>query len=275
MASTTRRLSNRVSFTDVLVKNINFSGLGRVGETLRNRIYKRRIFFAHVPKCGGTSLSHALRIRYPLSYFKLSEEAASASSRDLTTGQWMELKARLVAYHAHCGRHFLQGHIPVTEDYIDRHLTEYNLMTLLRDPVDRVVSHYFFDPRLNKLTPEDFLRHQRGFIETHALCHFFGGLDWDNPGDVGEAEARAMTTLDRFDVVGILEEPAAFERTLREDLGLRLSIPHRNQGTTRAGRSLPPEIMERITEMCEADLRIYRRYRAHAVRRLEGQADSA
>lgn len=264
MDSTVRRFSGRGSIVDLVIKNVNLTGLGALGAKLRERLYKKRIFFAHVPKCGGTSLSHALRVRYPLSYFKLSEEAASPACRGLSVGDWMAFKSRLLAYHAHLGRHFLQGHVPVSTDYIDAHLSDYNLLTILREPVERVVSHYFFDQRLNKMTPEAFLQDPRGFTETHVLCHFFGGLDWDHPGDVDEAEARAIATLSRFDVVGILEEPAAFQQALRDKIGLNLSMPHRNRGTERAGQTLPPEILEKITAMCEADLRIYRHFRSLA-----------
>lgn len=236
-----------------LVNRFNLTGASSLGARAIQKLYKNKVLFVHVPKCGGTSLSHALRVRYALSYFKLSEEASTAAAGGMSTGAWMRLKRDLVAYHAHTGAHFIQGHIPVDTNYLETHMRGYKLITLLRDPVDRVISHYFFDPRLREMTPEQFLESRRGFIETRVLCHFFGGLDWDEPGDVQRAKVKAIATLKRFDVVGMLEEPLAFETNLVDHLGLRLSIPKRNVGEHRANGGLSSEIIERIKEMCQAD----------------------
>ncbi len=172
----------------------------------------------------------------------------------------MRYKRDLIAYNAHAGKHFLQGHIPVNNEFLDTHLKAYKRITLLRNPVDRVISHYFFDSRLRSMTPEQFLASRRGFVETHVLCHFFGGLDWDEPGDVMEAEANAIATLDRFDVVGVLEEPGAIHHALREQVGLRLTLPKRNVGTHKDGQTFPADVLAEIRAMCAADIRIYNRY---------------
>lgn len=42
-----------------VVNNINLGGLSQKWRMLRNRIYKNRIMFIHVPRSGGTSFSHA------------------------------------------------------------------------------------------------------------------------------------------------------------------------------------------------------------------------
>lgn len=247
-----------------IVNRLNLTGTSGQIRGWKDRLYRQRVMFIHVPKSGGTSLSHALRVRYPLSYFKLSEEAASETRGDMTLGQWMRYKQSIVAYNAAVGAHFIQGHIPVDRNFLDTSAAKYKLITLLRHPIDRVVSHYFFDRRLRAMSPDEFLDSPRGHVETHVLAHFFGELDWDTPADPAAAN-RAIAALERFAVVGILSKPEAFHREIKSKIGLGLTLPRRNigaerAGTERTGGSLSPEIMARIQEMCAEDMRVYEHF---------------
>lgn len=243
-----------------LVNHVNLTGLSGYSQRLKDRLYRQRIIFIHVPKSGGTSLSHTLRARYALSYFKLSEEAARAAGRDLSLGEWMRLKQRVVAYHAADGVHFVQGHVPVDRNFLDNDAAGYKLITLLRNPVDRVISHYFFDRKLRSMTPDNFLDSPRGYVETHVLGHFFGELDWDAPSNPAAAADRAIATLERFAVVGILSAPEAFYGDLKSEVGLNLKLPKRNVGKERTEDVFSPEIIARIEEMCAEDIRIFEHF---------------
>ena len=61
---------------EAFVRRVNLTGLSAAAKSLRTRMFRRRIYFAHIPKSGGTSLSHMMRARYPVSYFKLDEDAS-------------------------------------------------------------------------------------------------------------------------------------------------------------------------------------------------------
>lgn len=245
-----------------VVNRFNLTGLSARIRRMKDRLYRERIMFVHVPKSGGTSLSHALRARYPLSYFKLSEEAATVAGQGLSAGQWMALKRRIASYSAETGAHYVQGHFPIDRTFLDTYAGRYHLITLLREPVDRVISHYFFDKRLRRMSFEEFLASPRGFVETRVLALFFGELDWDDPQDPEAATERAIANLERFAVVGILEDQAAFHRALAARTGIRIAIPRRNVGEHRADAAIDPELRRHLAALCAGDIRIYEHFRA-------------
>lgn len=245
-----------------IVKRINMTGLAGAARNFKDRLYKEKILFAHVPKSGGTSLSHMLRARYPLSFFKLDEHASRLASPNRSLGEWMQFKSDLMRYHAQTGTHYIQAHAPVDGGFVEEFAGDYNFITLLRHPVDRMLSHYFFDKRLSVMSPEEFLDSPRGFTESHVLSHFFGSLDWDTPEDVEAASQRAIQVLESFSCVGILEEPETFADNLKEAVGVKLKIPRRNIGQDRKDSLFTPELMARVEEMCAHDMRIYEHMKA-------------
>lgn len=244
---------------NIIVNRIDFTGITHTYNTMLNKLYSRKVLFLHVPKSGGTSLSHTMRATFPLSFFKLSEEASREASPDMRGGDWMDFKKRLAAYHAHLGKHYIQGHFPITKEDLDAHFSEYAPITLLRSPIDRIISIYYFDERLRSMSPGEFLDSERGFIESHVLCHFFGGLGFELRGELEEARDNAIETLSRFDVVGILERQAEFAENVRNKLGINIVLPKRNVGVERKKRSkgFSEEEMSKLTEMTKYDQEIY------------------
>lgn len=247
------------SFTNL----VNLTGWRDKYHAFIDSLYRSKVLFVHVPKSGGTSLSHSLRATYPLSFFKLDEEPSRAACQELTDQQWMNFKRRTMIYYADSGRHYLQGHFQVTASILKKRFADYHAITLLRDPVDRVVSHYHFDPRLNRMTPEQFLDSKRGQVETHVLGHFFGGLDFDNPSNHDEAAMRAIETLEQFSVVGILEEIEHFQSLLYEKTGVKIKLPRRNVGGHRQSHpeSFSEASMQRLREMTSLDQKVYDHFR--------------
>lgn len=249
-----------------VVNNINLSGLSQKWRMLRNRIYKNRIVFIHVPKSGGTSFSQVMRALYCLSFFTLDQEASLAAASDLSGGQWMSFKRRLAVYHIAKEIHYIQGHFPIDSAFLDAHLGDYKFVTMLREPVDRVISHYYFDRHILLMSPAEFIESERGLIETRVLCHFFGGLDWDTPGDVDAAAQRAIANLERFSIVGILEDQDNFARQVHEKLGVKLTLPKRNVGVVRRTTCelFGPAEHAQLEALCAADKKIYDHFLAKA-----------
>ncbi len=250
---------------NTFVKSVNLSGAGQKWRNIKDALYKTKVIFVHVPKSGGTSLSHSFRARYPLSSFKVSEEASSRALYDVSTAEWMRFKRDLMAYHASGGSHYIQGHAPVDHDFISKYADEFQFVTLLRDPIDRFISHYHFDARCRKYPFSEFLETDRGWIESHVLCYFFGEQPWGAKDGIEAAPQRAIENLKKFSVVGILEDQEAFSRACQERLGVKLALPKRNIGGARKEKEydILDADMQKLKEMCALDQAIYDSFVAH------------
>ncbi|WP_428410147.1 sulfotransferase family 2 domain-containing protein [Hyphococcus sp.] len=244
---------------NTLVKSVNLSGAAKKWRSIKDVLYKNKVIFVHVPKCGGTSLSHSFRARYPLSSFKVSEEASSEALRGVSAAEAMRFKRDLMAYHASGGSHYIQGHAPIDQKFISRYGEEFHFITLLRDPIDRFISHYHFDPRCRKIPFSAFLESRRGWVESHVLCYFFGEQPWAARDNIEDAAERAIENLEKFSVVGILEDQKAFSRECRDKLNVRIALPKRNIGSERKQKEydFSDADMRKLKEMCALDQRIY------------------
>ena len=106
------------------------------------------ILYIHVPKCGGSSFGAALRLRYLLSQSTIDvtrtkravahltgEDRIEADfrMRETELARLLQRRTRCIAGHV---RYSFQLHADLGRDYAH--------VTLLRDPVDRFVSHYHY-----------------------------------------------------------------------------------------------------------------------------------
>jgi hypothetical protein len=141
--------------------------------------WPRPLIFLHIPKAAGSTVQKMVMQHYPgaLSYIFTGD-----------TAQWLEFpkmseddRASLdvILGHVHYGIH---EHLPDPATYI----------TMLRDPVDRVVSHYYYVLS----NPDHYLHRKiarRGYtLEEFAITRISHELDND--------QVRWLTSLHHFDV---------------------------------------------------------------------------
>lgn len=243
------------------------------------------ICFLHLPKCGGTSLSRAIARRYPppvggsAPIFTLHHRASTQTAQS----QGLPLDAvrdTLLIYALNDPRvRFVTGHFRITAPVLTRHADRYAFITLLRHPVARWTSHFFYDryrpdrthapidddlpaffdtPRARRLGTV-FVRRLGGAAEAAYDAGYGTTLEADIE--------RACANLDRLACVGVLEHMPEFLDAFAARFGKRLHLRHENPNPVAREdqrRSLTPDVQARIEDLCRPDLAVYR----HALDRL-------
>jgi Galactose-3-O-sulfotransferase len=215
---------------------------------------QRAIIFLHIPKTAGTTLNRIIEWQYnPLAIFTIDPYGIRATAerlRELPEDRRRRL--RVVRGHCYYGLH---DFLPQGATYI----------TMLRDPVKRFLSSYYFIQRRplhplhrkvkgERLGIEDFLR-----LTAHRQnlqCSLIAGV---------KAEKCAESTLElakenlekSFSVVGICER---FEESLMlAALTFDWEIPfYENRKVTKTRPSVDPAAVELIKEHNRLDQELYR-----------------
>jgi len=226
----------------------------------------------HVQKCGGISIHEAIRRSYGLrariagrSLFSIDAPVSASAASFLGVGTYAH-RRHLLVYHLGLPRaRYVSGHVPCPPDVVERFSDRWRFVTMLRHPVDRWFSHYFFDRykkddhRRTDLDLEDYASSPEGLRQGSAFVQFLTGRDPDDATSVDAIET-ALDNLARFAVVGLLEDVSRFEREFEAELGVRLRIPRRNASPLPAHRRrglVTGGMRRRVEEICAPDLRLH------------------
>jgi hypothetical protein len=236
---------------------------------------QRPLFFIHVMKTAGTNLKFRFHQSFEVTEVfpnQIDDKDSLVEANTLIeymTGLSAERKARTKAFG---------GHFP----YIAAEMlgVPCTTLTVLRDPVDRVVSHLrqvrrnkqgwqrfaeeligVEDPTFEQLYDDPFLR-PRFFVD-HQVRIFSLGLA-DDPKtyvdlfevDEGRLEA-AKTNLAKVDVVGLTSEYEEFDRILGERFGLATEEMPNLQAAPENDLHVPADLRERIAADNALDAAFY------------------
>lgn len=142
------------------------------------------------------------------------------------------------------------GAYQVTREIIEDRGRAWGFVTVLRDPVARFISNFFFAKREGY--PASEVMDLDAFLETEdaatfgrSYLRFLGTMDVD----------EARRTLDRFHLVGRLEALEEFATGFAQAFGVQLEIPTLNIGPPR--QAIEPRQMERIKEICAPNRALY------------------
>jgi len=234
-------------------------------------ITDHRIFFFHIAKCGGTSIANAIvrcykpwRPKNALSIVTLNENAARYAERN-TIGDGNLVRRDLLNYmmslpEVKC----IAGHFFYSNTAHDTYGDRWHFITVLRNPIDRFLSHYRYNHLKGKIqVPIE------EFVET-KLGASFGRAFVDEVTEDVEKDAIGIEKLTeiaieryrRFTLVGTIDDIPAFTRRFEEIFSHRLTIKHLNQTPKSPKTSLskiPDHVRKKIAQLCEPDAYLYRK----------------
>lgn len=228
------------------------------------RIDLEKLLFIHLPKCGGSSVHAALQDAYARNGLRTTrlDARASRDAAGIADDTVQDFRIQLLIYHLSRERNrYVAGHYAWSETVWEEFGDQWNFMTVLREPVARWYSSYFY----NRYKDGDHFRIRDSldvFVESEtarAEGDMYVRLltaDRDSSGAVG----RAIENLQRFHLVGVLEDLDALVRDCRQLLGIDMEVGHRNAGPWSASDrrdEITPEIDRRVRQLCEPNLRVY------------------
>ena len=237
---------------------------------------RRRVFFLHVQKCGGTSIKQALRDGFPLTRPRdeLLDLDAAASTRVAAELGLLpfEFRDQLLSYSlASSYPRVVMGHFRYTSALHAKYLDDVKFITVLREPEDRFLSAYFYDRYKSHEyarivdSLEDFLLKDgeptlraRAHAERYVSLFQGDGSNRARRSTQADIDA-AIDNLRRFSLVGFLDDLGPFVDRLNEWADVPVDIPMLN--TTPASSAqldeVTPELMAVVREICEPSRRVY------------------
>lgn len=206
---------------------------------------RNKIFFFHIPKCAGTSIwRHLAKIYGDKNIFQI------ASADDVKTFGEIPL-ADLQAYDAIGGHHFLSTYRERLGDF-----EGYFKITVIRDPIDRLISSYNFirrdrrHPRYKQVrqsTFEEFAMSEAPNAQTQLLT---GGVEYQDAIRILDDWFDDYTTSDRADqLMQKISEVGhtPFKRAMYKNVSRRKV----------KREAVEPSLLDRLKQIHDADLRLF------------------
>ena len=193
----------------------------------------RRLLFEHVPKCGGSTVVHYLAKQYPrCQCYLIGADQAGDIARFQALPESERFAYGFVAGH---GAHRLRHH--VHPDTVKA--------TVLRDPVDRVISHYYYVMRSPDhylyeavadagLGLDEYVRSgMSAELHNHYVTSFLEIEESEAWQDCDGAVSLAYDLIRaEYDVVGVLDELQAAVNEIGRRVGFLRQFRIRNRNVT-------------------------------------------
>ena len=234
---------------------------------------KDRICFIHIPKCGGTSMRNALfNVYKPWNFQGRAltihlQEMATREAERLAGPHSRYIRTDLLNYHLSMKEpKSIFGHYRLGRKTFENYKNDWNFITLIRNPVDRWYSHYFFNKNTDSIFNIDMELNE--FVETQEALYMGSTYIDVITGETSLEKQRSqkyieetISLLREFTIVGRLENLHKFCKDFKTKFSKDLHIPHLNitQSEKRKGwDNIPDAIHKKVVEICRPNIEIYR-----------------
>lgn len=234
-----------------------------------------RVFFCHVPKCAGVSLSKAIFSALYPALFKASRFAghidlhASRQSEALLDIDMMTAReVQLITHLSDNYRVYTNGHCIARPNVVSKFYKQWHFVTVLRDPVERFVSEYVYNrfksSGWQKLDADidSYLASPQARTSATTYARYFSGIADPEiiQQDPATAARLAVSNLQRFSVCGTLSDMPRWQQAFYDTFNTRIHIGNRNSSPNKQAYTDitgDATLLAQITAMCDTDQRIY------------------
>ena len=259
--------------------------------TVNESLADKPIVFVHIPRCAGTSVAKAIRSASniadagridPIRARKAAELLLEPNDAEEFFAIYPLLQQYLLSYMLRDDHTLISGHLPVGPRILNEFSDSHSFLSILRDPVERWISHYVYNA-LTNLDPlvaptrspvndilsdlNSILENKRGWQLGHLITTFFSGRPVPQH-DSRNIVAIANLNLTKFKLIGFLHDLNAFSLKYRDLYGIELSIPSLNSIESVTEEFVLLEelqgmftnrVRRKIMSLCEDDYRVYER----------------
>ena len=224
----------------------------------------RKILFDHLPKCGGSSLNVYLEAHYP----KRKTFSTNGLNPTASVDDFKNL--------SQCKRHgydLVKGHL--VDRLLDYVHPECLKVTVFREPVDRIVSHYYYAKRTpahylyskihsSEMSLEDYATSGlSGELRNWYTTHFSGLTADDAERTPEEAITKAFdVVLKRYDIIGFLNDFSSFTEALRTQAELRYEYQNKKVNVTKDRQNIhdvAQSAIIKIQQVNHLDIALYKK----------------
>lgn len=254
--------------------------LRRLLRVWRGECIQDPIFFLHIPKCGGSSVTRALEesiglrkwITGKYHYLKAAPSRKAANDMGLSL---MDYRNHILAYHMNDEtKMYVGGHFGFSRRLYEQHSDRWKYVTILRNPMKKWFSQYFY----NRYKEDDhfsieggveaFARSETGrYLGSDFVHKLTDGIPPEDC-DSDVAVERALDNIDKFDLVGVIENIDAFTTEFQNTFGFELDVPHVNKSPVDKQKRrdmVNDEVRAHVESCCQPDLRVYNYVVEHCV----------
>ena len=215
---------------------------------------KQSIFFMHIPKSGGTTIDHI--------FAKLSLILKTFDFHRIKISKDNTNKQLILSQNNKIFPKFISGHL--NHDYCDQ-LENIYKCTIVRDPIQRVVSDYKFNIHSNKSSPKnmsfaDYIRDQISKYRDNLITRQFARLYGINKNINYNDYDLAVQNLNNFDNLNIFNNWDSFLSDILSEFNLPSILYSKYQSHNYNFDYSPNKNdLELINKYFELDLELYKK----------------